>query len=67
MFSATIKMHRKRLGLTQVTVGALFPDACGKPLPRRTWQQWESGERTPPGWAQTLILRRLAGATLVGG
>lgn len=54
-FATTLKEHRKRLGLTQARMAALFPPN----LPLRTWQKWEGNHRVPPEWEQRLILRTL--------
>lgn len=42
----TIRDARKAAGLSQQGV----TDALG--IPKRTLQDWESGKRTPPGWAE---------------
>ena len=49
----TIKEARKAAGLSQQGV----TDALG--IPRRTLQDWESGKRTPPGWAEALVVEKL--------
>ena len=49
----TIKEARLLAGLTQQGVA----DALG--IPRRTLQDWESGKRTPPGWAEALVIEKL--------
>ena len=49
----TIKDARKAAGLSQQGV----TDALG--IPRRTLQDWESGRRTPPGWAEALVVEKL--------
>lgn len=49
----TIKEARRLAGLTQQGV----TDALG--IPRRTLQDWESGKRTPPGWAEALVIEKL--------
>lgn len=49
----TIKEARKAAGLSQQGV----TDALG--IPKRTLQDWEAGKRTPPGWAEALIIEKL--------
>lgn len=49
----TIRDARKAAGLSQQGV----TDALG--IPRRTLQDWESGRRTPPGWAEALVVEKL--------
>ena len=49
----TIKEARKAAGLSQQGV----TDTLG--IPRRTLQDWETGKRTPPGWAEALIIEKL--------
>ena len=49
----TIKEARQAAGLTQQGV----TDTLG--IPRRTLQDWESGKRTPPGWAEALVVEKL--------
>ena len=49
----TIRDARKAAGLSQQGV----TDALG--IPRRTLQDWESGKRTPPGWAEALVIEKL--------
>lgn len=49
----TIRDARKAAGLSQQGV----TDALG--IPKRTLQDWEAGKRTPPGWAENLIVREL--------
>lgn len=49
----TIKEARQAAGLSQQGV----TDALG--IPRRTLQDWESGKRTPPGWAEALVIENL--------
>ena len=49
----TIKDARQAAGLSQQGV----TDALG--IPRRTLQDWESGKRTPPGWAEALVVEKL--------
>lgn len=50
---STIRDARKAAGLSQQGV----TDALG--IPRRTLQDWESGKRTPPGWAAALVVEKL--------
>lgn len=49
----TIKEARQAAGLSQQGV----TDALG--IPRRTLQDWEAGKRTPPGWAEALVVEKL--------
>lgn len=49
----TIKEARQAAGLSQQGV----TDTLG--IPRRTLQDWESGKRTPPGWAEALVVEKL--------
>ena len=49
----TIREARKAAGLSQQGV----TDALG--IPKRTLQDWESGKRTPPGWAEALVVEKL--------
>ena len=50
---SAIRDARKAAGLSQQGV----TDALG--IPRRTLQDWESGKRTPPGWAEALVIEKL--------
>ena len=52
MMSA-IRDARQAAGLSQQGV----TDALG--IPRRTLQDWEAGKRTPPGWAEALVVEKL--------
>ena len=49
----TIKEARKAAGLSQQGV----TDTLG--IPKRTLQDWEAGKRTPPGWAEALVIEKL--------
>lgn len=49
----TIKEARQAAGLSQQGV----TDVLG--IPRRTLQDWESGKRTPPGWAEAMVIEKL--------
>ncbi len=49
----TIKEARQLAGLTQQGVTDLLK------IPKRTLQDWESGKRTPPGWAEALVVEKL--------
>lgn len=49
----TIKEARQAAGLSQQGV----TDTLG--IPRRTLQDWETGKRTPPGWAKALVVEKL--------
>ena len=53
-FSDLLRAERARLNLSQTECAALIP-----PLPVRTLQCWEIAQRTPPDWAQPLILAHL--------
>ena len=50
---SAIRDARKAAGLSQQGV----TDTLG--IPRRTLQDWESGKRTPPGWAEALVIEKL--------
>lgn len=49
----TIKEARKKAGLTQKEMTESFL------IPRRTLEDWERGARTPPEWAERLIVQEL--------
>ena len=49
----TIRDARQAAGLSQQGV----TDALG--IPRRTLQDWEAGKRTPPEWAEALVVEKL--------
>ena len=49
----TIREARQAAGLSQQGV----TDALG--IPKRTLQDWESGRRTPPEWAEALVVEKL--------
>ena len=49
----TIREARQAAGLSQQGV----TDTLG--IPRRTLQDWEAGKRTPPGWAEALVIEKL--------
>ena len=49
----TIKEARQAAGLSQQGI----TDALG--IPKRTLQDWEAGKRTPPGWAEALVIEKL--------
>ena len=49
----TIKEARKAAGLSQQGV----TDTLG--IPRRTLQDWETGKRSPPGWAEAMVIEKL--------
>lgn len=51
--TTTIKEARQAAGLTQQGV----TNTLG--IPKRTLQDWESGKRTPPGWAEALVVEKL--------
>ena len=50
---STIRDARKASGLSQQGV----TDSLG--IPKRTLQDWEAGKRTPPGWAEALVVEKL--------
>lgn len=50
---SAIRDARKAAGLSQQGV----TDVLG--IPKRTLQDWESGKRTPPGWAEALVIEKL--------
>ena len=52
MMSA-IRDARQAAGLTQQGV----TDTLG--IPKRTLQDWEAGKRTPPEWAEALVVEKL--------
>ena len=49
----TIKEARQAAGLSQQGVS----NALG--IPKRTLHDWETGKRTPPGWAEALVVEKL--------
>ena len=49
----TIREARQAAGLTQQGV----TDTLG--IPKRTLQDWEAGKRTPPGWAESMVIEKL--------
>lgn len=51
--SISIKQARQLAHLSQVQAYTLLE------IPRRTFQDWESGARTPPAWAEKLIVEKL--------
>lgn len=48
------KKARESLQMSQQAIAEHFG------MPRRTWQDWERDERTPPEWVKALILKDLA-------
>ena len=50
---SAIREARQAAGLSQQGV----TDALG--IPKRTLQDWETGKRTPPGWAAALVIEKL--------
>lgn len=50
---SAIREARQAAGLSQQGVA----DTLG--IPKRTLQDWESGKRTPPGWAEALVIEKL--------
>lgn len=51
----TIKEARKAAGLTQEGMSEWLE------IPKRTIENWEAGVRTPPAWAEKLIVEKLRG------
>lgn len=51
--SARIKEARQAVGLTQKRMSELLL------IPLRTIENWESGKRNPPLWAENLIVEKL--------
>nr|DAX16562.1 MAG TPA: helix-turn-helix domain protein [Caudoviricetes sp.] len=51
--SERIKEARKSAGLTQKRMSELLL------IPLRTIENWESGKRNPPLWAENLIVEKL--------
>ena len=49
----TIKEARQAAGLTQQGMSQLLG------IPKRTIENWESGSRVPPEWAERLIVAEL--------
>lgn len=49
----TIKEARIKAGLTQREAEELTG------VPKRTYESWEMGERTPPGYVKKLIIEKL--------
>lgn len=48
-----IKEARLNAGLTQAKMAEIFK------IPKRTIENWETGSRKPPEWAEILILEKL--------
>lgn len=48
-----IKEARVKAGLTQAKMAEVFK------IPKRTIENWETGSRKPPEWAEILILEKL--------
>lgn len=48
-----IKEARVNAGLTQAKMAEVFK------IPKRTIENWETGSRKPPEWAELLILEKL--------
>lgn len=55
----TIKSARLQAGLTQQKMSKMFE------IPVRTIQDWESGRRKPPVWAEKLIIEKLKRITKI--
>ena len=50
-----LKEARVAAGLTQAGACATCYD-----IPKRTWEDWESGRRKPAPWAEKLIIEKLS-------
>lgn len=48
-----IKEKREKIGISRAEMARRFE------IPIRTLENWESGVRTPPAWAERLILNEL--------
>jgi transcriptional regulator with XRE-family HTH domain len=53
-----IKEAREKLGISQRELG----ERLG--IPKRTIEHWESGDRKPPEWAETLLKERMEDMTM---
>ncbi len=49
----TIKEKREQLGMSRAEISRQLG------IPIRTLENWDSGERKPPEWAERLILEKL--------
>ena len=52
-FKDELKKARQGYNMREAT------EIFNPPIPYRTWQQWESGERQPPEFVKTLVLEKL--------
>ena len=52
-FPAALRQARASAGLSQLRMAEAME------IPRRTIEQWEGGQRTPPPYVQRLVLREL--------
>ena len=50
-----IKEARLNAGLTQAKMSEVFK------IPKRTIENWETGNRKPPKWAEMLVVEKLNG------
>lgn len=48
-----IKEARLNAGLTQAKMSEVFK------IPKRTIENWETGNRKPPEWAEILVIEKL--------
>lgn len=51
--TTTIKEARQAAGLTQQAMSELLG------IPKRNIENWEGGQRKPPGWAAALVVEKL--------
>lgn len=52
-YPLTIKEKREEIGLSRAEISRKLE------IPIRTLEDWESGKRTPPAWAEKLIIEKL--------
>jgi DNA-binding transcriptional regulator YiaG len=50
---ADLKAARTEKGLSQARAAELLE------IPKRTWEQWETGDRTPPAYVLRLVIHEL--------
>lgn len=48
-----IKEYREKVGISRAEMARMFG------IPIRTLENWESGVRKPPAWAEKLIIEKL--------
>lgn len=56
-----IKEHREKAGLTQKKFAELFE------IPLDTVKSWDCGRKSPPAWAEKLIIEKLETMKGTGG